>query len=635
MQKLQVDDMHAKYPEDVDETDADGNTLFHRAALAPLDDDSLAALKARAAALNVTADQPNHAGRTPMHVLCSFDWCDNEAPEGNGYVAEPIRLCLQGLQFVRHIDAADAKGVRPLHLAVTISEVCVGELLAAGADPLGATLQGLTPLHLAARARQSNIAGRLLDGIRAQGDSEAVGTAVSADDEAGWQPLHYACRSGRPETVAILLGAHSGGIDVVNANTLPALLDACAEFAQEQPLWNSYHPPTAEDASSMFLLGLEESWRHDVVGGVDRHDDLRPWVVAGQRALDSIAGNLSPIEGEDLDDNARAKEQLINFSGQVRTDQDTTQVRPILQMLYRAYLSKEQDQDTARHLFQNALHAVIVKLQNMGPPTTSALSETFYAYTLQCFCEFSSALAKKTDTNDNKDDLAAIESSNRLDSSYPHPDDGRFIVRRLLRQRRFGPLPHLLLQWATPESESRNGREISHRKRWLSLGLQSLVELGQADSLVDACVQASASDPVVRDTFYNAFHDTAMDSLLYLACCRQLPNMDVVRLLIEKCHVDANRRTIAIAERAQMLGIYEGDEPGPGLETPLHALARGFHWWGITQAIPYLIAHGADVTAKNEWGHTAFDLAWHGREKDWDRPLTRRVFELLGGKPGE
>ncbi|KAL1910470.1 hypothetical protein Sste5344_003719 [Sporothrix stenoceras] len=293
--------------------------LIDQALASPgADAEEVGIVRYKAAALHVNADQPNHADRTPL-----------------GDAAEPIRLFLQ---FVRHVDTPDARGVRPLHLASTQSEVCVGELLAASADPEDATLHGLTPLHLAARARQSNIVGRLLDPIRNWGGSTATPMAVCTVDEVGWQLLHYACRSGRPETVALLLEfLEAGGID---AGTLPSMLDACAESAQEQPLWESYLPQWVDDTSSMFLMGLERGWMNDVVGGVDRHDQLRPWVAASQLVLDAIAREIADVADEDTD-TARLKETLINFNGQVRTDQGTTQLRPILRMLYQPNMRPE------------------------------------------------------------------------------------------------------------------------------------------------------------------------------------------------------------------------------------------------------------------------------------------------------
>ncbi|KAL1904974.1 hypothetical protein Sste5344_009330 [Sporothrix stenoceras] len=629
---------------DTDQADADGNTLFHRAALGPFDDESIAELTARATAFHVNADQPNHAGRTPLHVLCCYDWYDDMSPRGSGYTADPIR---RFLQYVRHIDTPDARGVRPLHMAAMLSEVCVGELLAAGADPEGATSQGLTPLHLAARARQSNIVGSLLDAIRIRGGPTAHAAAVCAVDEVGWQPLHYACRSGRPETVALLLGG-GGGIDAATLSpiaTFPSLLDACAEFAQEQPLWESYHRPTAEDAYSMVLVGLEDGWRDDVVGGVERHDQLRPWVTAGRLILDATAREIADGADEDTDI-ASLEETMINLNGEVRTDQDTTQLRPILQMLYQAH---KKDQAAAPDSF---LHSLRTTIQKIDAPATSPTSETFHAYTLQCFRDFASDLEREkvvqardsnSDNSVNDDDLIAIEeSSDGRDWWGPLPWGGERIVGRVLRQREFNLIPRFLLRWATPEPphdhsivHTKHGPS-THRQEWLSQSLRSLVELGQADVLAAACAKASPDNPLFRDaetvgTYWS-------DPLLYLACCRELPNMDVIRLLVETCHADVNGRTMTIAERAKarirMLpeGTIEEEDPVPGHETPLFALARGYHWWGTALAIPYLITHGADVTAKNEWGQTALDIAKYGREDEADRPHTKRVFELLRGE---
>jgi ankyrin repeat protein len=57
-------------------------------------------------------------------------------------------------------------------------------LLLAKADAKISTFDGLTPLHLAARSRQSNIVGLLLDVLR-----DTAKEAVNATDKIGWSPI--------------------------------------------------------------------------------------------------------------------------------------------------------------------------------------------------------------------------------------------------------------------------------------------------------------------------------------------------------------------------------------------------------------------------------------------------------------
>lgn len=635
----------SRNPIDPDETDADGNTIFHRAVLG---NENLDDVVARAAELNVSADQPNNAGRTPLHVLASYDWYDDVFSVGSGYVAERVRDFLRHANF-RNVDAADARGVRPLHLATMISEICVNELLAIGADTTVTTRQGLTPLHLATRARQSNVVGCLLDTIRDRGGTTATAAALSAVDEVGWQPLYYACRSGRPETVALLL--QDGPSSSISDSTLPSLLAACAEFAQEQPLWESYHRPTPLDLDSRTLMGLPKGWKNDVVAGIDRLDLLRPWVTAGQLVLNATVAEITAVcegdEGDEDADIAGDVEVIVNNNDQVRTDRDTTQLRPILQLLYEAH---ERDHAAGPQSFLQHLRAVSQKLAT----SPSSEPDAFQKYTSQCLCEFELELEREADGQqhnddiDNDNDLSAVEEREcgpYFKNLGPMFGGGDRIIRRLIRKRQFDQIPRLLLRWATPGLflQENNLRDIRRgnctvSQDWLSDGLRVAVELGQVDILSIALAKASARHPplaLLRET--ETTGTSWSDPLLYVACCRELPNMDVVRLLVETCHVDVNSRTMTIDERAKsctkMLpqGTGEGDDPVPGHETALHALARGYHWWGTALAIPYLIEHGADVAITNEWGETALDTVEYGRQDIADRPQHKRVLELLRG----
>jgi hypothetical protein len=85
---------------------------------------------------------------------------------------------------------------------------------------------------------------------------------------------------------------------------------------------------------------------------------------------------------------------------------------------------------------------------------------------------------------------------------------------------------------------------------------------------------------------------TSADPLLIVAVKRQLPNKDVMRLLVEKAQVDLNSRS-RIGEEAYAAvdapGVrYDVDVTQPRLNTALYECAKGFNWWQVRHCLPYL-----------------------------------------------
>ncbi|CEJ90118.1 hypothetical protein VHEMI05922 [[Torrubiella] hemipterigena] len=78
--------------------------------------------------------------------------------------------------------------------------------------------------------------------------------------------------------------------------------------------------------------------------------------------------------------------------------------------------------------------------------------------------------------------------------------------------------------------------------------------------------------------------------LLITACRREIPNMDVLRILVEHFGVGVNE---GLSENSWQASYCREE-----IASPLHALAMGGHWWQVSLAMPYLIAHGADVNMK-------------------------------------
>jgi ankyrin repeat protein len=276
-----------------------GNTLFHEAVQTGNID-----LLEELSELRLDPDQANYNRSAPLHILCSMG-LDEPIDVNYSY---PVKYLLP---LSKNIDAMDHDGIRPLHLAATISEYLVGELLTSGADPTSATFEGLKALHLAARARQCNIVGMLITAL-AEVDRPNLMSLINAKDKGGRTPLHYACRSGRPETVALLLNA---GADPSMADERgTTALHACAEFEEEQELWNGYRKTTEKGRHDLWEFGHADLADPLVCfGGIKLEDTSRPFVCSGKE-LNKVLDKESSTD--------------------IRTSQDTARLDEIVDMLF-------------------------------------------------------------------------------------------------------------------------------------------------------------------------------------------------------------------------------------------------------------------------------------------------------------
>jgi len=215
---------------DPKEVDRRGNTLFH--VLAERGNDIK--VWEKLVSLGVPTDSKNHAGQTPLHVASA----DTYSSPIHLNTSSVERLLDGVLMPTSNIDATDHNGATPLHYAATLSEHHVRILLRAGANLEMLNFEGMSPLHLAAWASEPNIVGFLLSEYKKRGKLDYVLNLQDASRNRR-AALHYACQSGRPESVRYLLAAGADASQLDGNGNSP--LHALAEFPGQKVFRPSEH----------------------------------------------------------------------------------------------------------------------------------------------------------------------------------------------------------------------------------------------------------------------------------------------------------------------------------------------------------------------------------------------------------
>ncbi len=95
---------------------------------------------------------------------------------------------------------------------------------------------------------------------------------------------------------------------------------------------------------------------------------------------------------------------------------------------------------------------------------------------------------------------------------------------------------------------------------------------------------------------------------LHVACGRELPNMNMVHVLIGKCGVDVNAHALVHQSGTQRwANIADSIEGG----TAIHVLATSRYWWQL-EALKYLLDNGAKIDALDENEETPLHITCRG-----------------------
>ncbi|KAI9805730.1 MAG: hypothetical protein M1833_005223 [Piccolia ochrophora] len=227
--------------------DNDGNTLLHEIASRFSGYPEEIALVEDLFKMGLSMDAKNFRRQTAAHIVAPVyceDGCSTDNPTRQSLVSVFFRL---NPRF--DVNVQDVKGYTPLHFAAAASESQTFNLIRAGADLNAKAFNLRTPLHCAARGRQSDIIAMLLQFMTEGGRR----IDIEAADENGRRPLHDACRSGRPESVRLLIDA-GANVQVKaqqDRRTPITPLSACAEFTIEDKVWCCMRNNTA---SSDFII---------------------------------------------------------------------------------------------------------------------------------------------------------------------------------------------------------------------------------------------------------------------------------------------------------------------------------------------------------------------------------------------
>jgi ankyrin repeat protein len=224
-ENLDMFDVLIKYGADPRCRDNHGNSLWH-VATQRLGGNFDRYLVDGLLRLGVDPHAVNSKGQTFLHVI----------PSTGFYMAKPNEpLHSYVLPLIKDLDVnrADMYGFTPLHYASSTSEAATFALLTAGANIDVKSSNLRTPLHCAAKGRQSGVISMLLrfaERRHLQLDLDAV-------DANGRTPLYDACVSGRPESVEILLNAGAGVY--ISEQPVISLSQVRSEFEKEQSSWSS------------------------------------------------------------------------------------------------------------------------------------------------------------------------------------------------------------------------------------------------------------------------------------------------------------------------------------------------------------------------------------------------------------
>lgn len=580
----------AKLGVDIQAVDKNGNTLLHEAASWPNNGypdmrhfDVVQSL----VEMGLNLEQRNHDGQTMLHMLCrqssSHGHCDN--------TKVPIDYVISNMKTV---NVADYNGVTPLHITCLYGERCTKKLLDNGANAAARTHQGMSALHMAARAREPNVLGMLLDALKKQSkqvanssqqpktdsscdteeygqkiaaawfakqvnakpDFEVQGRQITRPDQ-NYTALHFACQSGLSASVKLLLDL---GIDLHTHG----LFDACEGFDAEDERWRIYQEPAEPP------LRLEHTCRQYKAKYPTHH---RP-------------GSILPAAKGRLDD--------------------------VLDLLLQHGINPPET--TAYGSQRHSTEFTDVWDNSALPYAQTCIQRALYKHSLATNTSHAGSPVQTDDGLVHRNIAQATESSIRqlLEEKRPNRrEDVRNanFALKFLANRQYHNV-ELLQQLGVDFCVTSSYSEVSILGLLASHGFSELLERtgmieaqkkfsgGEWHAWKDhtrpgLCHSGTTASESENKSNNNARPCEDINPLL-CAVRRHQPNMPCVRILVEKLGVNPD----------EILDMAYGRKTSALLEA-----ATGSSWWNTYQLLPYLMEAGANLEVTDGEGQTALHVA--------------------------
>ncbi|CAI7632375.1 unnamed protein product [Penicillium pancosmium] len=536
--------------------------------------------------LGLDIDQPNNFGRTVLHEFLSRTG-PNSLP-----CPRALDLILEACSNPSH---GDSDGIQPLHIAAKTSPEYFFKLIGASADLFGITYEGMSVLHVAAEARQADIVCLIVSKLHSVADNRKIGF-IDKQDRSGMSALHYACRSGRPETVKILLEAGANPNLKDNQGYSPFRI--AAQFERE--LIAKKDDPTSPQVSPIDLMNIR-------LGREMRQNEIHR--MCGIMMVPYISHDRC-------------------FS--ILTEDDTTRLEEILELLFAFGARVTGKKGCLRKAFD---YAVLYKLD----------------YTVDCLMRFQVRFTDQSGAGEHSeyDDyliceyrFEATKKALRCGRIYHNPENEKQVQHgnviyysnfseKLLFMRQYDLLKERLSTSTVSGAvvpATVNPTQINHEGE---SPLHLLVRWGYKELLAHVCTadMTRRFDDnewcALAETEATVLNYPMIKPLLMTACDRLLPNQDVVTYLVEemKINIDVKQGFRSTLKDGSYEVVF-----GEGV---LHNLAKGKSWWHVNKAMPYLIERGANLEICDNDGKTPLLTALTKPNFSGTGPFQRQAAQVL------